>query len=77
MDVTFLNSIAAAYYETLRLDIREVAMEAMRATMLCGLGMQQFTNSLYPWCNNAQCNNSEDNLFFSLGVYFQINKSII
>ena len=34
-----------------------------------------FKNSLHPWCvavwvcNNAQCNNSEDNLFFELGVY--------
>ena len=38
-----------------------VAMEAMWATMLCGLGMQQCTNSLHPWCiavwvcNNTQC----------------------
>ena len=42
--------------------------------MLCGLGMQQCFNSLHPWCiavwvcNNAQCNNSDDNLF-ELGVY--------
>ena len=30
--------------------------------MLCGLGMQQYA------MHNAQCNNSEDNLF-ELGVY--------
>ena len=27
-----------------------LTMEAMWNRMLCGLGMQQFTNSLHPWC---------------------------
>ena len=47
-----------------------MAVEAMWTTMLCSFGMQQCTNLLHPWyivvwvCNNAQCNNSEDNLFW-------------
>ena len=52
-------------------DIRVLAMEAVWNRMLCGLGTQQCTNSLnhgalqsgYATMRNAQCNNSEDNLF--------------
>ena len=55
----FLNSIAGTYYETATFVYLPWKLKAMWNTMLCGLGMQQCTNSLHPWCFAVWvCNNT-------------------